>query len=104
MISNTCFWIRRFSGAAITPTDVEIQAYYATNSAEFQSEETVDLDYLEVSLADAARDYVPDEAALRKAYDEDPTRFRSAEERQARHILISTGTDRTDARSQGAGR
>jgi peptidyl-prolyl cis-trans isomerase D len=84
-------------GAAITPTDVEIQAYYVTNSAQFQSEETVDLDYLEISLADAKRDYVPDEAALRKAYDDDPTRFRSAEERQARHILISAGTERTDA-------
>lgn len=84
-------------GAAITPSDAEIQAYYATNSAQFQSEETVDLDYLEISLADAERDYVPDEAALRKAYDEDPTRFRSAEERHARHILITAGTDRSDA-------
>lgn len=87
----------RVLGAAITPADAEIQAYYATNSAQFQSEETVDLDYLEISLADAERDYVPDEAALRKAYDEDPTRFRSAEERHARHILITVGTDRSDA-------
>lgn len=84
-------------GAAITLMDPEIQAWYATNAADFQTEETVDLDYLEISLADAARDYVPDEATLRKAYDDDPTRFRSAEERQARHILISAGTGRTDA-------
>lgn len=84
-------------GAGITPTEAEIQAWYATNAAEFQTAETVDLDYLEISLADTARDYVPDEAALRKAYDEDPTRFRSAEERQARHILISAGNGRTDA-------
>ncbi|MCL4781157.1 MAG: peptidyl-prolyl cis-trans isomerase [Gammaproteobacteria bacterium] len=84
-------------GAAITPTEAEIQAWYATNAAEFQTAETVDLDYLEISLADTARDYVPDEAELRKAYDEDPTRFRSAEERQARHILISAGSGRTDA-------
>jgi peptidyl-prolyl cis-trans isomerase D len=84
-------------GAAITPTDAEIQAWYATNASEFQTGETVDLDYVEISLADTVRDYVPDEAALRKAYDEDPTRFRSAEERQARHILISAGTGRTDA-------
>ena len=87
-------------GAAITPTDVEIQAYYATNAAQFQSEETVDLDYLEISLSDAARDYVPDEAALRKAYDAEPTRFRSAEEREAKHILISIGTERTDAEAR----
>jgi peptidyl-prolyl cis-trans isomerase D len=84
-------------GASLTPTEAEIQAWYATNAAEFQTAETVDLDYLEISLADAAGDYVPDEAALRKAYDDDPTRFRSAEERQARHILISAGNGRTDA-------
>jgi peptidyl-prolyl cis-trans isomerase D len=87
-------------GAAITPTDAEIQAWYATNASEFQTGEAVDLDYVEISLADTARDYVPDEAALRKAYDEDPTRFRSAEERQARHILISAGTERTDAEAR----
>ena len=87
-------------GAGITPTEAEIQAWYATNAAEFQTAETVDLDYLEISLADTARDYVPDEAALRKAYDEDPTRFRSAEERQARHILISAGNGRTDAEAR----
>jgi peptidyl-prolyl cis-trans isomerase D len=86
--------------AGITPTDAEIQAWYATNGTGFQTEETVDLDYLEISLADTARDDVPDEAELRKAYDEDPTRFRSAEERQARHILISTGTDRGDAEAK----
>ena len=87
-------------GAGIRPTEAEIQAWYATNAAEFQTAETVDLDYLEISLADTARDYVPDEAALRKAYDEDPTRFRSAEERQARHILISAGNGRTDAEAR----
>ncbi len=86
----------RVLGAAIEPTDVEIQAYYATNAAQFQSEETVALDYLEIGMADAARDYMPDEAALRKAYDADPTRFRSAEERDAKHILISIGAERTD--------
>jgi peptidyl-prolyl cis-trans isomerase D len=87
-------------GAAIVPTDAEIQAYYATNPAQFQTEETVDLEYLEVSMADAARDYVPDEATLRKAYDEDPTRFRTAEERQARHILITIGAERTDVEAK----
>jgi len=87
-------------GAGVTPTEAEIQAWYATNSAEFQTGETVDIDYIEVSVADTASDFVPDEAALRKAYDDDPTRFRSAEERQARHILISVGDERTDAEAR----
>lgn len=87
-------------GVAIKPTEAEIQAYYATNPDQFQTEETVDLEYLQVSMAAAARDYEPDEATLRKAYDEDPTRFRSAEERHARHILITVGAERTDTEAK----
>ena len=38
--------------------------------------ESANLEYVEVALADLAQDYTPDEEALRKAYDADPTRFR----------------------------
>ncbi|MEZ5566199.1 MAG: SurA N-terminal domain-containing protein [Gammaproteobacteria bacterium] len=77
-------------GADIKISDAEVQVYYAANTAQFQTTESADLDYLEVNLADMARNYQPDEAALRAAYDADPTRFRAAEERHARHILITT--------------
>ncbi len=84
-------------GAGIKISDEEVQAYYAANGSQFQTPESVDLEYLEVDLANMARNYVPDEAALRAAYEADPTRFRSAEERHARHILITPGKDRDDA-------
>jgi peptidyl-prolyl cis-trans isomerase D len=83
-------------GAGMTVSDQDIQAYYAANSGQFKSLESANLEYVEVSLADMAKDYDPDEAALRKAYDADPTRFRSAEERRARHILIAVDASRTD--------
>ncbi|MEO8445310.1 MAG: SurA N-terminal domain-containing protein [Gammaproteobacteria bacterium] len=84
-------------GGGMTVSDQDVQAYYAANQGQFQSTEAADLDYVEVALADMARAYAPDEEALRKAYDADPTRFRSAEERRARHILIAVDATRTDA-------
>ena len=87
----------RVLGAAITVSDADVQSYYAVNGSQFQTPESATLEYIEVALQDLARDYTPDEDALRKAYDADPTRFRSAEERRARHILISIDASRTDA-------
>jgi peptidyl-prolyl cis-trans isomerase D len=84
-------------GAGIAVSDADIQAYYSSNPAQFQSAESATLEYVEISLADMARDYVPDEAAIREAYEADPTRFRTAEERRARHILITVDADRNDA-------
>lgn len=83
--------------ADIKVSDAEVQAYYAANGSQFQTPESADLDYVEVNLADMGRGYVPDEAALRAAYDADPTRFKAAEERHAHHILIAVTKDRNDA-------
>jgi len=84
-------------GAAITISDNDVQSYYAANADEFQSPETATIEYLEVALSDMAKDFTPDEAALRSAYEADPTRFRSEEERRASHILIAVDGDRSDA-------
>ena len=87
----------RVLGAAMVVSDADVQAFYATNPKLFQSPETVTLEYVEVDLKAMARDYTPDEEALRKAYESDPTRFRTAEERRASHILIAVDAQRTDA-------
>jgi len=87
----------RAMGAAIDVTDADVQAYFAANASQFQSAESATVEYVEVALQDMARDYTPDEDALRKAYDADPTRFRTEEERRARHILIAVDDTRTDS-------
>jgi len=87
----------REMGAAINVSDADVQSYYAANASQFLSAESANLEYLEVALTGLAQDYMPDEDALRKAYEADPTRFRSAEERRARHILIAVDANRTDA-------
>jgi len=87
----------REMAAAIDVSDADVQSYYTANASQFQSLESADIEYVEVALADLATGYTPDEEALRKAYEIDPTRFRSAEERRARHILIAVDASRTDA-------
>ena len=87
----------REMAAAIDVSDADVQSYYTANASQFQSLESADIEYVEVALADVATGYTPDEDALRKAYEIDPTRFRSAEERRARHILIAVDASRTDA-------
>lgn len=87
----------RVMGATIVVSDADVQAYYAANASQFQSPESVTVEYVEVVLEDMARDYDPDEEALRKAYESDPTRFRTEEERRARHILIAVDASRTDS-------
>ncbi|MEO7387247.1 MAG: SurA N-terminal domain-containing protein [Gammaproteobacteria bacterium] len=84
-------------GAGLTVSDMDVQAYYATNSSQLQAPESANIEYVEVALADMARDYAPDDEALRKAYEADPTRFRTAEERRARHILIAVDASRNDS-------
>jgi peptidyl-prolyl cis-trans isomerase D len=83
-------------GAAITVSDVDVQSYYAANASQFQSPESAVIEYVEVALTDLAKDFLPDEDALHKAYDDDPTRFRSDEERRASHILIAVDDKRTE--------
>jgi peptidyl-prolyl cis-trans isomerase D len=87
----------RALGAGIVVNDADVQAYYAANANQFQSPESATVEYVEVVLQDMARDYTPDEEALRKAYESDPTRFRTDEERRARHILIAVDDSRTDS-------
>jgi peptidyl-prolyl cis-trans isomerase D len=84
-------------GAAISVSDADVQAYYAANASQFQSPESATIEYVEIALSDMAKDFSPDEEALRNAYDADPTRFRSEEERRARHILIAVDGERSDA-------
>ena len=87
----------RSLGAGINVSEGDVQSFYDSNANQLLTAENANLEYVEVSLADMARDYEPDEEALRKAYDADPTRFRTAEERRARHILIAVDANRTDA-------
>ena len=90
---------RREIGYALFPVDTflgrvtidepAIAAHYESNQAKYQTTETVDLEYVELALADVAAAADVSDEALRKAYEEERDRFQTTEERHGRHILVS---------------
>jgi peptidyl-prolyl cis-trans isomerase D len=83
--------------AGITIDDAAIAEHYENNQVSYQTPETVDLEYIEVTLADVAATVEVTEEELRAAYEEERLRFETAEERRSRHILIAVEDDQEDA-------
>jgi peptidyl-prolyl cis-trans isomerase D len=74
--------------ANVTVDDAAIASRYESNQASYQTTETVDLEYVELALADIAAGIQVTDEELRAAYEQERDRFQTAEERRARHILI----------------
>ena len=101
-IGYALFAVDAFLGR-VTIDDAAISAHYESNQARYQTTETVDLEYVELSLADIAATVDVTDDALRKAYDEERDRFQTTEERHARHILIAIDKgDEEAARAKAA--
>jgi peptidyl-prolyl cis-trans isomerase D len=79
--------------------DAAIAERYANSQASYQTAETVDLEYIELALADVAASIEVSEEELREAYDKERARFATTEERKTSHILIAIGDDETAARA-----
>jgi peptidyl-prolyl cis-trans isomerase D len=86
-VAYALFDIAAFS-INVTIDDAAIAARYENNQASYQTAETVDLEYIELALADIAATIELTEEDLRAAYEEERERFQTAEERRASHILI----------------
>lgn len=86
--------------AGIEVGDAELQAFYEANPLRFQEEENVDLEYVEVRLADIAGAVDVDEASLQAYYDANLGRFQTAEQRRSRHILIAINDERDGAAAE----
>lgn len=87
--------------ADTTPDEAAVKAYYDAHKSAYLTPETVDLRYVEISLAAMQAGIKVDDAQL-KAYYEDqkakaPERFAQAEQRRVRHILFSVTDPKADA-------
>ena len=78
-----------------TIDEAAIVAYYEANKAAYYTEESIDLEYIEIQGADIAAEVEVTEEELVTYYEDEKYRYQTAEERHARHILI--GTDNEDA-------
>ena len=75
---------------SVQVTDAQIQSYYTQHKNQYQTPERADIEYLELTRADAERAVKVDETALRDYYEKVKDRYETAERRHARHILIPT--------------
>ncbi|HEY6986409.1 MAG TPA: SurA N-terminal domain-containing protein [Rhodanobacteraceae bacterium] len=69
-------------------SDDDVQAYYKDHTQEFITPERVALDYLELDGSKLEVSEKPDDAVLKDRYEKEKSRFVSAEQRLASHILI----------------
>ncbi|MDR6842284.1 peptidyl-prolyl cis-trans isomerase [Pseudoxanthomonas sacheonensis] len=88
---------------AAAVSDAQIKAWYDAHPADYKQGESVTLEYVDVdgSAAPNAPAAPVDEAALRARYEQEKSRFMSAEQRLASHILISVPAG-ADAATQKA--
>ncbi|MFK7976383.1 MAG: SurA N-terminal domain-containing protein [Halioglobus sp.] len=73
------------------PQKGDVEAYYANNQQQFQTEEAVDLDYIELVAADFVRPV--DEQLIREAYELEIKEARYGVQNRVSHILLTEGVD-----------
>lgn len=73
--------------------EAAIVAHYEANKAAYYSDESVDVEYIEIQGADIAETVEVTEEELEQYYEDEQYRFQTEEERQARHILLSLDTE-----------
>ncbi len=83
-------------------TDAQIKAWYDSHAADYKQGESVTLEYIDVDGSALASTSAPaDEAALRKRYEQEKSRFMTGEQRLTSHILINVDPG-ADAATQKA--
>ena len=72
-------------------TDAQIKSWYDAHPQDFRLAESVKLEYVEVNGASLPTPAAPDEATLRKRYEDEKAKFVSAQQRLTSHILVANG-------------
>lgn len=80
----------------------QIVAYYEDNKLRFYSQESVDLEYVELLQADLAEGIELTDEILESYYEDEQYRFQTDEERRARHILINSPAEDPEAEARAA--
>lgn len=84
----------------VTVTDEQIQKHYDESRDNYLLPETVDLQYIELTRAQAEAGVTVTEQGLKEYFEQVKDRFESPERRQARHILITATDGLDDAAAQ----
>lgn len=87
---------------AAAPNETDLKAWYGAHASQYRSPERLAVEYVELSAAAMPVDSVADEATLRARYESVKTRFGSAEQRMASHILVKLDEKATAAQVAAA--
>jgi len=103
---------KRTFNAVLVPADAtespvdfsedEIVAWHESHSEDFQSEEQVTVEYIELDAALLPVGLPPEEDYLRDQFESQSARFISPEQRQVSHILIEVAADASEAEIETA--
>ncbi len=83
--------------AAIQPTDAQVEAYYKAHAAAFVAPEQAKIEYLVLDAAALQPQVKADPTLVRGYYDANKSRYTTAEERRASHILINVAPNASAA-------
>ena len=81
-------------------SEEEVAEYYEANRDEFLTTEQVSIRYVELDTVDMTRDLELSEEELRQRYEAASQRYLTPEARQASHILIEVGAERSDEQAR----
>ncbi|MDX1810762.1 MAG: SurA N-terminal domain-containing protein, partial [Gammaproteobacteria bacterium] len=98
-ISVITFPIAKFKDQ-VKVSDEEIKKHYDNNLNSYQTDEQVQLKYLELSVDGLMPKVSVDDSELQAYYKEQKNRFTTPEERKASHILIEFGDDEDAAKAK----
>ena len=73
----------------VSPTDAELDAFYKSNQALFQSPEHASIEYVVLDLDSVKKSIAISEADMKSYYEQNAQRLSGKEERRASHILIN---------------
>jgi peptidyl-prolyl cis-trans isomerase D len=83
-----------------TPDEAAVKAYYDAHKSDYMTPETVNLRYVEISLAGLATQVQVDDVQLKAYFEEQkiktPERYAQPEQRRVRHILLQVADPKDD--------
>lgn len=79
--------------ASVSVSDEEVQSYYDANLAQFMSPEQVSLEYVELNVADMAKNSQTTDEEVKAYYDEHQSQYKTPEKRLAAHIFVAATDD-----------
>lgn len=87
---------------AAKPTDEDLKSYFLAHAQDFQTSETVDIEYVILDLSTVEKSITVSESELKNYFDQNQNLLNAKEERRASHILIAAAKEVSSADKKAA--